>query len=96
MSYRNRTCAKCRGWTTHRYNRGHARDLGRKDEHLDYRCGSCGFEWEEDCMDAKEGPLPTCPDCGVIRNQLHRDGCLHEKETERLTEAARSAGVRVE
>ena len=30
----------------------------RTDEHLDFCCRTCGFEWEGDCMDAKETAKP--------------------------------------
>ena len=57
-------CPKCDGWVKRRYSSGHARDIGRNDEHLDCRCLGCGYEWEEDCLDAREarvaalGPPP--------------------------------------
>lgn len=74
MSHRQGTCAKCGAagdWIGYKYlPRGHPEPNhagARQDEHLDFVCGRCGFEWEGDCLDAKvPGKLfisdPDAPD----------------------------------
>lgn len=57
MTHRSGTCAKCGSgdvsliYCCSGYHGSTSNQ--RKDEHLDYACRSCGFEWEGDCMDAK-------------------------------------------
>lgn len=66
MSYRHGTCAKCGGgdvrveYTEQSLRAGNAHGWGkrralhsRRDEHLDYTCETCGFEWESDCRDKR-------------------------------------------
>ena len=33
--------------------------------------------WRSGCW-LQTWPVPTCPDCGSVRNLAHRDGCLHQ------------------
>lgn len=58
-SLTTRICSKCGGsWGIKvSLNPGHIRgDKLRHnctEEHLDYRCEGCGYEWEGDCLDAE-------------------------------------------